>query len=543
MSGYEQARGFRLMPLQRLVTVHRLVIVTLLSLGNPSAWASSSLNLLEAVHLTLSHNPEIKVQEKQVEYNQGALQQASGQFDPVLRLKTGYNLENSPLNQQTRDGYASQGLFLNQVRNEETSYNLGVEKRLRNGMLLSPSIGVTSTTNTLSDISNQPTQAQGRLSFSLRIPLLNNSGLEAVAIEDAAHLEWEASKHEMHFKVSQSILNTITAYWNLQAARENLLIAREAESGVRRMLEDIKKLVAADELPAADLYLVRANIQEKYSARITAEKNLIDARHKLGKAIGLSQNQAALIEPPDELPLPSTEFASLPLQSTKLAELATLRRADLAALRLRQDSARLKSKVARNNLKPQLDITFSAGYTGLAESSGAQAITGGLERNRGGTNAAVNLIYQWPFDNNTARGLYHQQTAIYDQNTIRVAAAERETGISVQSALADLKHSVALFQESGQTVELYRITMENEKTKHKLSTSTIIDVLTTHDRLLSAQQNNVAYQLNTLNALARLNFETGTLLAGDASGQQSVRLEQFLNVPTIDQEREHHGRQ
>lgn len=538
MRGHEPARRFRPAPLRRLA------LAVLLSLGNPgAAWASGPLALLDAVHLTLSSNPDIQLQEKQVEYSRGVLQQATGQFDPVLSLNAGHSVENSPLNRQTRDGYADQGLFLDQVRNETTSYSLGVERRLRNGVLLAPSMGVTSTTGTLGDAAGQPPQAQGRISFSLRVPLLKNSGLAAAAAEDAARLEWEAVSQEMRFRVSQAILNTATAYWGFLAARENLEIAREAESGVRRMLEDTKKLVAADELPAADLYVVRANLQDKSAARIAAEKSLHDARQKLGVTMGLPQPRIALIEPLDGLPQPPMEFSALPEQSARLTVLAVTRRADLAAARLRQDSARARLGAARDNLKPQLDVAINVGYAGLAESSGARAITGGLEQNRAGANAGASLIYQWPFDNNAARGLYRQQAAIHDQSTLRAASSEREIGIGVQSALSDLMHSAALFRESGETVELYRIAVENEKTKHKLGTSTMIDVLSTHDRLLGARQNNVAYRLNTLSALARLNFETGTLLAGEASGQQSVRLERLVSVPTPDQEREHHGRQ
>lgn len=538
MRGHEPARRFRPAPLRRLA------LAALLSLGNPgAAWASGPLTLLDAVHLTLSSNPDIQLQEKQVEYSRGVLQQATGQFDPALSLNVGHSVENSPLNRQTRDGYAGQGLFLDQVRNETTSYSLGVEKRLRNGMLLAPSMGVTNTTGTLGDAAGLPPQAQGRISFSLRVPLLKNGGLAAAAAEDAERLEWEAASQEMRFKVSQAILNTATAYWGFLAARENLEIAREAESGVRRMLEDTKKLVEADELPAADLYVLRANLQDKSAARIAAEKSLHDARQKLGAAMGLPQPRIALIEPLDGLPQPPMAFSALPEQSARLTVLAVARRADLAAARLRQDSARARLGAARDNLKPQLDVAINVGYAGLAESSGARAITGGLEQNRAGANAGASLIYQWPFDNNAARGLYRQQAAIHDQRTLRAASAEREIGIGVQSALSDLMHSAALFRESGETVELYRVAVENERTKHKLGTSTMIDVLSTHDRLLGARQNNVAYRLNTLSALARLNFETGALLAGETSGQQSVRLERLVSVPTPDQEREHHGRQ
>lgn len=513
-----------------------LAVAALLSLGSFGvAWASGPLALIDAVRLTLSLNPDIQLQQKQIDYSRGVMQQATGQFDTVLSLNAGHSIENIPINQQDRNSYANQGLHLNQLRTETTSYNVGIEKRLRNGVLLAPSMGVTISTDTLGEIASQPPQAQGRVNFSLRVPLLKNSGLAAANAEDVARLEWEAVGQEMRFRVAQSILNTVTAYWSFVAARANLDIAREAESGVRRMLEDTKKLIQADELPAADLYVVKANLQDKSAARIVAEKSLQDARQQLGSRIGLPQPQIALIEPLDELPLPSTEFSALPEQSARLTGLAVVQRADLAALRLRENSALAKLGAVRNDLKPQLDVAISVGYAGLAETSGVRAMTGGLEQNRAGANVNTTLTYQWPFDNNAARGLYRQQAAIHDQSSLRALTAEREIGISVQTAVVDLMHSAALLRESGETVELYQIAVANEKTKHKLGMSTMIDVLFTHDRLLGARQNNVIYQINTLSALAQLNFETGTLLAGEHLGEQTVHLERLVSVPTIDQ--------
>lgn len=488
------------------------------------------VGLLDAIRLTLSQNPDIQLQEKQVESSQGALQQATGQFDPALRLTAGRSIDNQPLNQQSRNSYASQGFPVSQIRTETTSYNLALETPLRNGIVLSPSIGATRTTGTANDFSNLSAQNQGKVDFSIRVPLLKGSGESAAAGETAANMEMEASKQDLRYSISQNVLNTVTAYWGLLAAGKNLDIARESEASVRRMVDETRKLIEADELPAADLNMLGAHLLDKTTSRISAEQALLDARQRLGQAMGLPYPQITTLEPADGFPAIGTELSAMGSQLVHLTELAMKRRADLKAAQLRRDSARTLTGAAQTNLKPQLDVTVSVGYAGLAEGGNTM---GGLGQNRGGANIGTSISYQWPFDNNAARGRYLQQAAAYDQSTIRTASVERSIGIGVESALSGLAHSARQLKESEESVELYRVSVENEKTKYKLGTSTMIDVLAVNDRLLNARLSNISYRLNTLNALARLNFEAGALLAEDKAGQ-FIRLDQFVSAPKPD---------
>lgn len=494
------------------------------------------MGLLDAVRLALANNPDIQLQEKQIELSQGALQQAAGQFDPALRLTVERTINNTPLNQLDSVAYAGAA----QSTIKKTTYGVALDKTLRNGIVLSPSLSTTSTTGTVYDIQNLSAQNQGNINFSIRVPMMKGRGDAVAANEAAANLDWEASKQDFRFAISKNVLNVVSNYWNLLAAANNLAVAGEAEAGIRKMVADTRKLIEADEIPAADLYMIRANLQDKAAARITAEQALRDARQRLGEAIGLSYQRIASLEPIDTFPALSADIAMLRNQRQRLLDLAMQRRADRVAAQLRQDSARTLTSAAQANLKSQLDVTVNLGYTGLSEGGGSGAILGGLDQTRGGLNIGTSLSYRWPFDNNAARGLFRQQAALYDQGSIRVAHVERTIGIGVESALTSLVHSLQQLKESEEAVALYRISLDNEKIKHQLGTATIVDVLVTNDRFLSARQNNISYQLNVLIALARLNFETGAMLLDDKAGE-SIRLDQLIGVPTPDSSRLDHG--
>jgi outer membrane protein len=496
------------------------------------AATAGPIGLLDAVRHTLAKNPDIQLQGKQVESSRGVLQQATGVFDPALHLTAGRSTDNSPLSRNDRGSFAAQGFSLSQITTKNTNYSLALDNPLRNGIVLSPRLSATRIDSTNNDIGNLPALTRGTVSFNILVPVLRNSGAAAAASESAAHLEWEATKQDLRFVVARGVLATVSSYWNLVAARKNLEVAIEGEASVRQMVAETRKLIEADEIPAADLNLVKANLLDRTASRITAEQALLDARQRLAQAIGLAYADVATLEPADEFPPRNSEPPVAQDAQARLVEMAMQRRADLAAARLREDSARALTSAARNNLKPQLDVNAAVGYAGLAEGNSNSQLANALGQNLGRANVGVSLSYQWPFDNNIARGRYLQQSALYDQSTIRIASVERTIGLGVESALSSVVRSAMQVVESEQTVGLYRITLENERMKHKLGSATLIDILSVNDRLLNARLGNISFRLNYLNALARLNFETGALLADDASGQ-SISMHSLVSMPEV----------
>lgn len=514
--------------------------MTLVSIG----WASAdeikvfpasehTLGLLTVVRQTLANNPDIQLREKQFEITLGALQQASGQFDSTVGVSVGASTDHTPLNLATRNAYAGSGFPLTELTSNTSSSSLMLNTPFRNGIVFNSSIDVTRTTGTLDNINNQPSQSTGAVNFNIIVPLLRGGGDVASAGESAAHLEWEASEQNLRFSISQSILGSVTAYWTLLAASKILDIARESEISANLMLDQTQTLIAADELPAADLNMLKANLLDRTESRISAEQNLFDARLALGLAIGLPYQQTMAFNMEGEFPNFDAEISALEMKRTRLVELGMKHRADRYAAQLLRDSAKTLVDAARNNLQPQLNLSFSVGYAGLAEGTRVSNIAGGVVQNRTGINKGAQISYQWPFDNNSARGTLLQQSASYDQSSVNLVTVERTITTGIESALSNLLRSALKLNKSEETVELYRLTFENEKIKHKLGSSTLIDVLSTNDRLINASMNNTSFKLNYLNALAKLVFETGTLITEDAAGP-SIQIKQLIRVPEFE---------
>ena len=514
--------------LQHPVVCRLKLAPALISLVCSGLASAAPLGLLDAIRYTLNKNPNIQIQETQVQASQGALQQTSGQFDAAVNLTGGYTLDHNLLNQQTRPLYAN----VPELQTASTSYSVTLKKVLRNGWVINPSLSTTRSTGTTNDLSQLDAQNRAKVGLSLLFPLNKERRESAALSETAAQLALNASQQDLRFSVAQAIVGTVSAYWKWVAARHFFDIAREAETSMAQMVRERQKLIDAQEIPAADLLLVRASLMDKTSARLGAEQALLEARQKLGQATGMAPQQLAELEPLDDFPPLQQGLLATDAVQQRLLDLALQQRADLAAARLRQEAAKVSQSVAQSALQPQLDLNLSVGYATLLEANAASSMLSALGQQRSRANIGTSISYQWPVDNNVAKGRYVQQSAAYDQASIGLRSLEQSIHLGVEAAWQAVIRSAAQAQESEASVALYQVTVKNEKTKSQLGNATLIDVLSVNDRLLGARQNQISYHLNYLNALVQLRFETGALLDQDAPAP-TIEFETFISPPSL----------
>lgn len=505
-------------------------VFALVCAGDVSA---TPLGLVEAIRHTLSQNPDIQIQQQQLQASQGELQQTTGQFDTTVKLAGTHAVDHNPLNQQSRASYADQGQNLQELASSSTTYSLTVNQALRNGLVLSPSLSATRSAGTTLDLGQQAAQTSAKVSFNLLLPLNKGRRESAALSEAAAVLARDASQQDLRLSIARAVVNTVSAYWKWVAARHALTITRDAETSMAQQLRETQKLIEAQEIPAADLLLVRASLMDRTSARLGAEQAVLEARQKLGQAMGMNPAQMSTLAPLDDLPPLQQGLLATDNVQQRLLALALQQRADLAAARLRQEAAKVSQTVAQSALQPQLDLNLNVGYATLLESNAASSLVSVLGQQRSSANIGTSISFQWPVENNVAKGRYVQRSAAYDQATIQLNTLEQTISLGVEAAWQAVIRSARQAQEAQASVALYQITAKNEKTKSQLGSATLIDVLSVNDRLLSARQNQISYHLNYLNALVQLRFETGALLTDDVSAS-SIRFETFVSPPTLD---------
>lgn len=483
--------------------------------------ADAGLPLAEAIRLTLENDPNIAIAETSLAGARGALLGAAGPFDPVLTTSVDQVASNRPVSE---------------IASEEERRlvsSLGVEKQFRSGLSVAPSLGI----SRIAEPGAGATAPNlGTVAFTFRQPLLQGRGRSVNAAgELSAEREVAASALDVEQTTAERILAVVSQYWTARARALDLEILAASEASSRELLETTRRLVEADQTPAAELVQLEANLAAKESSRIGGERALFTARQDLGREIGLDPARVRT------LPLPADPFPSVrpdevppPSEAGRFIAAALRRRADLRAARERKSSAEILLRAADDTLKPRLDLVFEPTWVGLVQGGDADDYLGSLGRNVPGAGATLGFSLTWPTLNRTARGAQAETEALRRQTELLIDLLSRAMGADVPSALDAVESSALQVEKASEAVRLFELAVTNEEKKLRAGTSTLIDLISQRDRLTAARQTEVSARLALAQALARLRFETGTLLTAEG-GAGALRPELLTTLPSVEE--------
>jgi outer membrane protein len=487
--------------------------------GNPG------LKLMDCVLLTLAKQPEIHLQQQEVEIARGILKTESGAFDTNLGASIAQDHSNIPNDTETEISVGSSSTVT-----DTTDYALTATKLFRNGVSIGPNLETVYTDTSPSDFEPVSTSS---VDFLINVPLMRGLGRKATgAREMAAETDYRASELLLRHTAAQSVLNTVTAYWNYLSAQRHLFQLRASESRARELLKQYETLVAADEKPAGDLQQIQANLASRSAARVAGEQSLYQAQQELGLAMGVSYDLFKSLRPPID-PFPQPSETALKQSKAILPQLLTqslANRADYLALQKNQESAKILVEAARNGLKPQLDFNLNFGYSGLDEGRALQRYVTPFVRNVPGLSAAAGLTYHFPVQNNAAQGDFIQQKAVLRQMLINSYDLGRTIFSGVSLAFTAVENSEVELRMSKMAVESYRVALRHEKEKYRLGVSTLLDIINMDDRLTNALFNEIDAHARLAIALANLRFQSGTMLTIRQGGYAVVR-EDITTLP------------
>jgi outer membrane protein TolC len=499
------------------------ILLAALLWSAPQRVQAQGLRLADAVRSALAQNPDILVQRAQIEAAEGQQQQAAGQFDWTVSSRLHFDRDISPLTNSFRD--ASAVATVAQSKVVSTGYQFGIGKQLRNGLVVGASVDAAGTED------NQAVPLQGqqnltRLGVTLRIPLLQGRGNSVTAPEDAAGLVAQARGYELLDRAARKMYQTIVAYWNFRAQVDLERIAANSEERSRKLLESIQKLVAASEKPAADLVLANADHADKMVAHEAAVLARTQSRQALGRLLGMDARAiAAMPEPADQLPGRAAAPEGGRPDADALRRDALARRPDLRALELQKEAAQRDFEGARDQLKPRLDLDVGVAYAKASEGGPRYGMLTAPGRLQSTPSVSVRLSYEFPVAGNRAKGEVRERSALLSQ--IQIQQRDLASGVEteVDSAIQALLSSSTQLQVGRTGLALYEQAVNQEITKQRNGISTLIDVINTESRYVSARVNFLQSQLAYATALAQLRLASGALFpAPDAAGELMLDL-------------------
>lgn len=470
-----------------------------------AAAAQASLGLAEAVRLALMRSPDIEVQRQQERAAAGFARLAAAPFDLSTSAIAGATRDVRPLRADERIRLAAAGLD-QQLDGESVQF--GATRQYDSGIQLGGSYAFGRVSDTLQAAQNIPRQSADRLTFTVKVPLLKNSGREQAALRNAAETDALAAQRETEQAAARTVLAAAQAYWDWAAREAVDAAAASSEARVRQLLREIEKLVAEDELPPAELNLVSAAVGERSAARMATRQRSRDGKFALGRLYGMDAFAVdALGLPADALP---EQDGGLVLAS--LRQQALERRADLSALRLREAAAQMRRDAARANGKPLADLELGAYYAGLREGQRSAAAAIDPTQRNAGPGLSARLVMQWPVQDSANSGAIQVALANHEAARVRRAALEQSISASVEQAYLAYASAAQQLEAASQAVDRYRAALRDTTTRRQLGAATLIDVLNVEDRLNNAVLARLQVQLALAQARAQVLFETGSLL-------------------------------
>jgi outer membrane protein TolC len=496
----------------------------------PPVFAEETISLIDAIRITLEHQPNIRLQEQNELYQAGLTQQATGQFDMSFVGDISYDFTSQETGTTDAD---------TQVLDSYTGdLNLGLTKQLRSGTVLQPFIGVSSSGFSYEDAVPTGTstidQHTSAIGFAVDVPLGRGRGVQSTgAQEKAFEIDQRASIATTTHTATSEVLQTTRAYWSLLAAQRTVAVLERSLELNTRLLELSRAMVDADEMPRAELARALAREAESRARVEEAQRQLYQARLSLVTTIGLQvadQSQAPLAA--DDFPEAASDETLASIDLGALTLHAFDERRDYAAAKLQEESDRVLFRAATLDLSPQTDLGAQVSLSGFElDNNIGEGIGGALFGDYTGPSAGVDLSVDLPIKNNAQRGQLEQQRSVYNQRAITTRDLARKIQSNVVLTSETLKEAARQVRQYAEAVEFYRETVNSEVEKFKIGMSTLLQTNFTEQNQISAELALISSQSQYAQLLAQLRFESATLLTEEPEGW--IVDERHLAVPPV----------
>jgi outer membrane protein TolC len=392
-----------------------------------------------------------------------------------------------------------------------TSYkqaNFGVSQGFLTGTNVSLGMG-----NVLGYKQNAPSSdfnpvTQGAVSLSITQNLLNGFGL---AVNNRAIRIAKNQRHisDLTFKqqVMATVSNVVSLYWDLVSFNEGLKVRQQTLDLNTKLYEDNKRRAELGALAEIDIVQAEAEMKSSQQDVTTAETQVLQQEMILKNVLTRSGLNNPAVVGARIVPTDHFEVAQDAIRPTQdmVAE-AFERRPEIEQSQAGLEDARISMLGTKNNLLPQLSVFLNLSNNGLSGevntvpvpiTVGGQ-IVGFRTRTTadvnpfflGGYGSFLSQLFGRNFPNYSAgfqlnipiRNRANQADLItdelnYRQQQIQDKQLQNNIKLNVINAQTALRQARAAYDTSVQARKLQEITLNGERRKYELGTSSILNVV------------------------------------------------------------------
>jgi outer membrane protein len=456
-------------------------------------------------------------------------------YDPVLTANIGLNQQVTPINNPFIAGTGSltptNGSQVFALSSHTAQYNFSFQKSFDTGTTLSANWYNTRASSDADNFFNP--YVQSSLTIGFQQQLLNGFG-RSVNRRNIVIAENNRKIADSAFtqQAITTITNTITAYWELFYARQNVNVQQQALTVSSKLYDDNKKQLEIGTMAPLDVTRAESEMATDKQNLIVAQTTRLQNEIVLKNAISKDPLASDLINveiiPTDKPDAPST------IQTASFEDAikeAFSKRPDLQEQYWNLKNADVDVRATKNALLPTATLNASYGNYGLAgnapltgapvfvssglpvvDATGAPISVGGVPYFVGTTTAPVvgftnggfgnaqSQIFHSQFPNYSVsvnlqvpiRNRLAQADSVHAQLTLR--QLEAQTQQIKNSALLDVRNTTITVEQDRARVdaavkarELQQQTFDAEQKKYQLGASTVYNVILTQRDLITAQ--------------------------------------------------------
>lgn len=500
--------------LMMLATLASLVVFPFPVYAESEPPPSREISIRQCVELALRNNIDIAVAAAGKEIGEAGVPIEEAAFLPKFTGDLGANRALTP----------SGSVLDSSIALDQRSYkfDLGARELLRTGTALSLAFE-NRRTETSSAVSLLSPEYRTAITLSAQQPLLKNSGRRVTeAPLRIARAEAAAKTEEWKAKVMDIVASARAAFLSFFAASRDVEVRRAALELADRLAVQTDARIDAGAAAPMDRLPAEAAAAARKEELIRADAVAQSAADDLKNLLGLRNPREW-----EERLLPAPLQGDLsPPGAQETFEEAFRRRPEVAARAERRKQAEIQEAVAGNRTMPSLDLSVSAGLSGLAGSpnpnplfpSSVAAFQGNyrdsLDQMVSGNyyNWFVGLKAElpWRFDREKAewaraRSALAEQRLLEEGLSLRIRAEVRKGRRDLESALERIAASRVSAAAAGKNLEA-------EEQKLALGRSTTVEVLRFQQDLSEARLAEVRAQVDAYAAQTRLWRAAGTIL-------------------------------
>jgi len=423
-------------------------------------------------------------------------------LDPTFFLNSQFNHQTQPLTNSFTTG-------TNFLVTSFKQANFGIQQGFLTGTNISVGMG-----NTLGYKQNAPSSdfnpvTQGSLSLSVTQNLLNGFGM---AVNNRAIRIAKNQRHISDLTFKQQVMATVNSvvnlYWDLVSFNDSLKVKQQTLELNTKLYEDNKRRAELGALAEIDTVQAEAEMKSSQRDVTTSETQVLQQEMILKSVLTRSgMNNPAVVSarivPTDHFDVPATD-AILPTQDM-VAE-AFQKRPEIEQSQVGLEDARISMLGTKNNLLPSLSVFANLSNSGLAGqvnqvpvpiTVGGQVV-GFRTRTTsdvnpfflGGYGSFLTQIFDRKFPNYSAgfqlnipiRNRANQADLItdelnYRQQQIQDKQLQNNIKLNVINAQTALRQARAAYDTSVQARKLQEQTLNGERRKYELGTSSILNVV------------------------------------------------------------------